>query len=136
MQRFVETAEMKTIDRMITDSTKVSDRSPTSESEAIDLFHRRVQIDRDFHFANVSSLKNDFLTDVYKRTEVTLLLARLQLPLQITRRGEAFSEHLEILNHIKAGDSEKATETLITHLENARYRSTGITSNKMSKQTN
>lgn len=84
---------------------------------------RRIETDHDLHRRIVAALDNDLVSEVHRRNETIMLLARLNLPPSLLESGPALEEHMAVLDRLEAGDTDGAKEALKRHLDSARDRS-------------
>lgn len=83
---------------------------------------RRTQFDWDLHQTFLSALRSSLIDDIFRNLETPQMLVRLQLPPRYLSHGEAFAEHLEILDAIEEEQPEKAAQFLERHLDTAQQR--------------
>ncbi|SIN83827.1 GntR family transcriptional regulator [Vannielia litorea] len=86
------------------------------------LVQRRTKLDWDLHQTFLSALRSTLIDDIFRNLETRQMLVRLQLPPRYLSHGEAFAEHLEILDAIDEQLPEKAAELLERHLDTAQQR--------------
>lgn len=86
------------------------------------LVRRRTKLDWDLHQTFLSALRSSLIDDIFRNLETKQMLVRLQLPPRYLSHGEAFAEHLEILDAIVAKDADKAAHLLENHLSTAQLR--------------
>lgn len=84
---------------------------------------RRIETDHDLHRQIVAALENDLVSEVHRRNETIMLLARLSLPSALSESGPALEEHMAVLDQLQAGDVAGAKAALTHHLTSARDRS-------------
>ena len=83
---------------------------------------RRIETDHSLHREIVAALGNDLISEVHRRNETIMLLARLNLPQSLLETGPALDEHMTILDRLAEGDAAGAAEALEQHLASARDR--------------
>lgn len=83
---------------------------------------RRIETDHALHREIVAALGNDLISEVHRRNETIMLLARLNLPRQLLETGPALNEHMAILDRLAAADGVGAADALERHLACARDR--------------
>ncbi|MDB6179108.1 GntR family transcriptional regulator [Paracoccus sp. Z330] len=86
------------------------------------LVRRRTKLDWDLHQTFLGALRSSLIDDIFRNLEARQMLVRLQLPPRYLSHGEAFAEHLEILDAIGACQSERAAQLLERHLDTAQQR--------------
>ncbi|MEV8468547.1 GntR family transcriptional regulator [Fluviibacterium sp. DFM31] len=86
------------------------------------LVRRRTKLDWDMHQSFLRALGSSLIENIFRTLETKQMLVRLQLPPRYLSDGEAFAEHLEILDAIGKKDPEKASKLLEDHLNNAQQR--------------
>lgn len=86
------------------------------------LVQRRTKLDWDLHQTFLSALRSSLIEDIFRNLETRQMLVRLQLPPRYLSHGEAFAEHLEILDAIEEEQPEKAEKLLEGHLDTAQQR--------------
>lgn len=86
------------------------------------LVQRRTQLDWDLHQTFLGALRSSLIDDIFRNLETRQMLVRLQLPPRYLSHGEAFAEHLDILDAIGAQAPEKAVELMANHLDTAQQR--------------
>lgn len=111
--------EVKTLRKLALD---VLNADPQTIEERRALAHRRTTLDWDMHLAFSKALNSKLIDKIFRNLETKQFLVRLQLPAQYLNRGEAFFEHLEILDAIAAKDPKKASELMEAHLLAAEQR--------------
>lgn len=120
--QYVETHDPKDISAIRTETERLVSTIPDSQAKETELFGLRVELDNKFHRMIVGVLDNNLISSVQKKYEITVLLARLNLPIHFHRQGPAFYEHLTILDAIERRDTNAAKAALETHLESACTR--------------
>lgn len=83
---------------------------------------RRIETDHRLHSEIVAALGNDLISEVHRRNETIMLLARLNLPQKLLETGPALEEHMVILDRLAGGDTAGAADALEQHLISARDR--------------
>ena len=86
------------------------------------LVRRRTKLDWDLHQTFLRALGSGLIDDIFRNLETKQMLVRLLLPPRYLSHGEAFAEHLEILDVISAGDPDRAAQLLQDHLDTAQQR--------------
>jgi DNA-binding GntR family transcriptional regulator len=99
----------------------IASDSPDGEA-AREHFTRRAMLDSMLHQRIVAALDNALVSDVHRRIDTVMKLARLSLPPQFHANGPAFHEHLTLIDRIEARDEDGARSALRSHLEGACTR--------------
>ncbi len=96
--------------------------SPLDLSE----INARTALDHEMHRLFVSALVNDFADDLFEKVLDRLQLSRLVFRLRNYTDRRAIKEHLDILDHVNAGDVEGAAEAMEVHLKASWNRALGL----------
>lgn len=97
--------------------------APTETAEQRQaLVRQRTKLDWNLHQCFLGALGSSLIDDIFRNLETKQTLVRLQLPPRYLSRGEAFDEHLEILDAVAAQDPERASALLENHLDRAQQR--------------
>ncbi|WP_323768257.1 GntR family transcriptional regulator [Marinovum sp.] len=86
------------------------------------LVRRRTQLDWELHQSFLRALGSGLIDEIFRKLETKQMLVRLQLPPRYLSHGEAFDEHLEILDAVGAADADLAARLLEAHLDRAQQR--------------
>lgn len=101
---------------------EIMDAPMDSAAQRQALVRRRTRLDWDLHQSFLGALHSILIDDIFRNLETRQMLVRLQLPPRYLSHGEAFAEHLEILDAISDRQPEKAAELLENHLDTAQQR--------------
>lgn len=120
---FTRAADPALLSNLREKTRAVIEAQPDTPETQVAHFARRVELDNPLHRTIVAALGNKLASETHARIEMTMLLARLALPVQFHTTGPAFDEHLRLLDAVSAGDETAARAALAEHLDRACARS-------------
>lgn len=122
VRTYARTHDPAEIDSLRARTLEIMDAATETPEQRQALVRRRTKLDWDMHQSFLRALGNSLIEDIFRTLETKQMLVRLQLPPRYLSHGEAFAEHLEILDAIGEKDPEKAAQLLEDHLNTAQQR--------------
>ncbi|RKL64412.1 GntR family transcriptional regulator [Thermoanaerobacteraceae bacterium SP2] len=119
----VEIFVFKKVFNMITDEhIKMLEKCVEEQRHGLKTNNIREYIDADekFHGVFIDIYNNQYLTKLYKNIREQYLICSNKIA--ESHSEVAIEEHMQIIQHIKCKDLEKAVSTLNSHIENAWHR--------------
>jgi DNA-binding GntR family transcriptional regulator len=110
------------VDALRKQTIEVMEASTDTAEQRQALVRRRTKLDWDLHQAFLCALGSGLINEIFRNLETKQMLVRLQLPPRYLSHGEAFAEHLEILDAIRKKESDRAALLMEDHLNTAQQR--------------
>jgi DNA-binding GntR family transcriptional regulator len=130
VRRFTETATIEELDRWLVQHRKlVEEAGKRHQREAeLELITRARTLDFAFHAALIAALRNPLIEQVYKRTQDSIELIRLDnmFLFSAVTVVTTMSEHIAVLEAVRLRDRDGAIRAMEAHMSASLHRALGF----------
>jgi DNA-binding GntR family transcriptional regulator len=130
VRRFTETATIEELDRWLARHRELVEEAGNShQREAeLELITRARTLDFTFHDTLITALRNPLIEQVYKRTQDSIELIRLDnmFLFSAVTVVTTMSEHIAVLEAVRLRDRDGATKAMEAHMSASLHRALGF----------
>ncbi len=120
VRSFASAENADVVAKLLEDTQRVLETARTRMDQ--DVLDKAVEVDWEMHDRIIDHMDNGLLSEAYRINAARLRLIKVNNRLSQERAIEALGEHLEVLEHCRALDGERAAAALSAHIDIAMNR--------------